>query len=137
MRWEDISVIEQETERTPCDCCRKVTTFGAGELLYTGEFVGWFSVKFSEDPESHSTIIKVYVGDWSDGAPVDTRWGISVSCHSEGCTLLDWGEEDQKNNDLFTCLNRADILGSDFAAELWAMVDAIIMKDSRLKELNL
>jgi len=135
VQWEDISVVEQETERTSCDCCQKVTTLGSVALLYEGEFIGWFSLKFSEASSSHLPVFRIYVGDWSEGAQVDTRWGIGVSWHSEGCTLLDWDEEE--NNSSFTRLNRNDILGSDFAVELWAMVDAIIMKDSRLKELNL
>ncbi|MDA7965624.1 hypothetical protein [Ruegeria sp.] len=137
MQWEDITVVELETKRTHCDCCQQVTTHGAGDLLWDEDFIGWFTVNFSENSASHSPIIKVYVGDWSDGAPADSRWGVVVSWHSEGCSLLDWDAEDREGNDLFTCLNRDDVLGSEFAEELWAMVDAVITKDSRLKELQL
>lgn len=136
MRWEDICVSERQTDQTKCDCCREVTTRATGDLSFKGDFKAWYDVFFSANSLTHPPMISIYVGDWSEDAAPDARWGARVVWHTEGCMLVDWDVETKEDIDLFTPLDRNDILGSDFAIEVWAMVDAVIMKDSRLKELH-
>lgn len=136
MDWQSISLEEGETQRTLCDCCRKTTTEALGDLSIGTRYLGWYTARFSEDQLEHPPLLTIYTGDWSENAPINSRWGIRTIWHSEGCELLDWSQDDRNRIKSFTPLGREDVLSTPFAAEYWAMVDAIIMKDSRLQELH-
>lgn len=136
MDWQAITLEETETESVLCDCCRMTTTIANGDLSLGEAFIGWYSVRFSKNSSDHQPIISIYVGDWSEGAAKDTRWGMRVLWHPEGCELLDWQSNELEQIATYTPLGRGAILGTPYAEEMWAKIDAIIMKDSRLKELH-
>ena len=134
--WETITLEESETERTKCDCCQSETVSITGDLLNGDSFLGWFNVRFASNLSEHPPIISVYVGDWSEDAPTEARWGMRVRWHEGGCELLDWSNDDKAGIARFVALGRNEMLGSAYETEFWAMIDAIIMKDSRLEELR-
>ena len=134
--WQSIAVTEGDVEQTLCDCCRTTTTRASGDLSNATEFLGWYDVTFGRDFTRHPPLLRIYVGDWSENGSSDTRWGMRVFWHSEGCELVDRNDEEKDEIDAFTPLGRDDILNTPFSHELWAMTDAIIMKDSRLQELH-
>lgn len=61
---------------------------------------------------------------------------MRVEWREEGFGLLDWSPEEKAAIVSHVPPGRGDVPGSDFEAEFWAMIDAIIMKDSRLQELH-
>ncbi|WP_425098837.1 hypothetical protein [Tropicibacter sp. S64] len=135
VRWEDISVEETgPVERTQCDCCRAETLQATGDLQSGEEWLGFFSVRWS-DPrgEDHPPLFTVYVGDWSEAGTPDQRWAIRSYWRDTGLGLDDWSSEERAGITGFTPLDRADLLDTPFAATYWAMIDAIIMKDGRLE----
>ena len=134
--WQDISITEHETEQVLCDCCRKTTIRGSGELTDGAEFLGWYDLSFGEDMPDHPPLLSIYVGDWSESGAPEKRWGMRVVWHSEGCQLLDWEEGETTGIENYTPLGREAVLGTGFESELWAMTDAIIMKDSRLERFH-
>lgn len=135
--WEDIVLEEDdEIERTRCDCCRGVTTRITGYLWADNDMLGWYSATFSEHGATHPPVITHYVGDWSEGAARDARWGMRVLWHAKGCTLLDWDDDRRAGITSFTPLDRGDVIGTPYADHLWAMTDAVIMKDTRLREVS-
>lgn len=134
--WEAYSLKEEQTERIYCECCRSFTIHGSGHVLRSADWRGWYQLSFSEAWGSHPPVFTIYVGDWSEGAASTSRWAILVQWRTTGCGVLDWSPEDVAGITHFTPAGRDAVIGSDFEPELWRMVDAIIMKDSRLKELR-
>ncbi|GAB1479253.1 hypothetical protein MASR2M74_18130 [Paracoccaceae bacterium] len=134
--WQNISVEEAETERTLCDCCRGTTVTAFGDLRHHDKWLGWYTVRFGADANRHPSVINLYVGDWSEKAPDSARWGMRVEWRDDGFELLDWSSEEKAAISSYVPLGRDDVLGFAFEAEFWAMIDASIMKDSRLQELR-
>lgn len=133
--WDSIEVKETDTERALCDCCRSVTITANGDLFHLSSCLGFYSVRFSESSE-HPPVISIWTGDWSENAQQDTRWGARAVWYPEGCGLLDWTKEEKSSISSFTPLDRDEVLKTNFADEFWTMIDAIIMKNSRLERFH-
>ncbi|WP_321832057.1 hypothetical protein [Thalassovita sp.] len=133
IEWENIDVIETGVEHTQCDCCAQTTTRGDGDLSHQGNYIGFYDVRFTSASGNHPPVVTIYVGDFSDTGKRTERWAARASWTRDGCSLLDWPPENKAQITMFTPLDRSDVLGTDFASEFWAMVDAIIMKDTRLE----
>ena len=139
MDWQSLDIEEERAETTSCDCCGKNTVEPVGNVLSGSDFLSWYVLHRSEGHLDIPPVIQLYTGDWSEGAPADTRWGVTMQWHlgpDGGLSLGDWSPDSRQQNSLFTPVDRDDIIGSAFEKELWPMVDAIIMKDTRLKELR-
>ena len=135
--WEALTLEEGETEHVPCDCCGRTTVLVTGDVFRNGDWLAWYKAAYGEirnDP--HSGTIWLYMGGWSDEAPRSARWGMRAEWRQDGLVLLDWPEDFVSEEKSFTPLGRDDILGSAFAPELWTMMDAIVLKDSRLQEIH-
>ena len=136
MNWQDIQLKEVGIEYSSCDCCAKKTATIDGDLWLKEARLGFYSAQFTEaHPELRPTIT-LYVGDFTDAGSPKNRWGIRVVWREEGCGLLDWPPTEDGEPRSFTELDRDDVLGSEFASDFWAYVDAIIMKDSRLEHFH-
>ena len=139
MEWQSLDIEEESVETTNCDCCGKNTIEVVGNVLSGSDFLSWYVVRWSEGHTDIPPAIKLYTGDWSEGAPAETRWGVAVHWHlgpSGGLSVGDWSPESRQKISLFTPVDRDDVIGTAFEEELWPMIDAIIMEDTRLKELR-
>lgn len=134
--WRSITVEEGETERIHCECCTDITTQAIGNLFKGSDFIGWYSATFASDRDKHPPKIMIYVGDWTEAGKPNARWGMNIIWQADGCMLLDWEPDQLAEINAFTPLGRDDILNTQFASDMWAMTDAIIMKDSRLEGLH-
>ena len=136
MDWQSLEVEEGDTTLTPCECCNSTTAEITGYILSKTQDLAWYNARWSPaHPETPLTMV-VYTGDWSDGGLATARWGSRISVYYQpepGCSLLDWEATQQNTLNSFTPLDRNDILGSSYEPELWACVDAILMKDQRLE----
>ncbi|AZV77483.1 hypothetical protein EBB79_05975 [Parasedimentitalea marina] len=84
-------------------------------------------------------LITVYTGDWNEDAAPNSRWATRISvdlADKAGCSLMDWSQADLNGITMFTPLNRNDVLNTEYAPQLWACVDAILMKESRLEHMH-
>ena len=135
-RWEDLAVSDTDTETTLCDCSGERTTQACGEIANDSDFLGLYVVTFAADHASHPPAIAPHVGNWPDVGSTDARRGMQVQRNAQGCTLLDRGDEQVSGIRTFTPLGRDDVPGPPFTSEMWTLVDAINMKDSRLQERN-
>ncbi|WP_420005744.1 hypothetical protein [Arenibacterium sp. LLYu02] len=139
MDWESLTLEEDEVTEIPCECCRGVTIEAMGHILRDGAYIAWYTARWGANHPDVPAIITVYCGDWSEGAPVTNRWGTRTEVRTgpeSGCMLLDWSVADKARIDSFTPLGREDVLGSPYAPEFWACIDAVLMKDQRLEHLT-
>ncbi|WP_420859448.1 hypothetical protein [Marivivens marinus] len=134
--WMSFDIAEAETEYTHCDCCRAVTVRAHGDLSEGQSFLGLYTVTFAENGDGHPPLIILFLGDLTETAKREDAWAVRVEWRPEGLGVLDWDPTAKASIAKFTPLDRCDVIGTPFAERFWAMIDAIIMKDSRLKRFH-
>ena len=134
--WQDIVLEEGPLEKTPCDCCGQTTFTVEGNLLHDDNWLAFYTVRFNPKHLDAYPVFTIGTGDWSDTADASNRWffGAEYNAVSEGFRLIDLKTEDTQK--AYVPLNRDDIIGSPFAPEAFAMLDAIFMGDARLKDIH-
>ncbi|MCT4559710.1 MAG: hypothetical protein N4A61_16820 [Pelagimonas sp.] len=129
----DVTIREGEIEYTACNCCDAPTTVVTGYFEVGELSAGWYTVGVTHDRPGHLPLVRLYIGDWSDTAGPDERWGLRVGIDKEGPVLLDWSEEEMTQaRPVFTPLNRLQVLGSPVEPQLWTLLDKMLTQDSRL-----
>ncbi|WP_417208087.1 hypothetical protein [Antarctobacter sp.] len=129
----DVTLREGETEETACKCCGAPTTVVTGYLEVGDLSAGWYTVGVTLGKPDHLPLVRLYIGDWTDGAGPDERWALRVGISRDGPTLLDWPEKDAAEvRPVFTPLNRAQVLGTPMEGQLWSLLNTILTCDSRL-----
>lgn len=129
----DVTVREGEVEHTTCNCCDAPTTvvtgyFDAGDLS-----AGWYTVGVTHDRPDHLPLVRIFIGDWSEGAGPDERWGLRIGIDKNGPALLDWPEADRAEAaPVFTPLDPAQIHGTPTEPQIFALLDKMLAEDSRL-----
>ena len=133
MEWQTLEITENEVDKMPCDCCGKTTTRVGGEVWKGKEWLGFFFVQWTEGHRSPGPQFRIFTGDWADGSTPEQKWLVVLeySFEHRSFMIMD-NHSDQVWADL-TYLNRNDILGTEYVEHIFAMVDAIFMKDSRLE----
>lgn len=135
--WEDLRILETDFESTPCDCCGKNTVQINGDIEDAkGQWIAFYWVRYAEGHPELDPVFRFGTGNWSEEATAEQRWcfGLAYNKDSGGARLLDLSSERGDVKAIY--LDRDDILGSSFAAEAFAMWDAVFMKDSRLDDLR-
>ncbi|BBU55520.1 hypothetical protein KU6B_17850 [Mameliella alba] len=129
----DVTLREGEIEETACTCCGARTTVVTGYLEVGDMSAGWYTVGVTLGTKDHLPLVRLYIGDWTEGAGPDERWGLRIGISRDGPSLLDWPEADMAEaRPVFTPLNRAQVLGTPMEAQLWSLLDTILTRDSRL-----
>ncbi|MGR3493860.1 hypothetical protein [Citreimonas sp.] len=132
----DVTLREGEVEHTTCTCCPAPVTIVTGYLEVGDLSAGWYTVGVTHNQPGgpvHLPLIRLYIGDWTDAAGPDERWGARIGISSEGPQLLDWGDtEKAEARPVFTPLDRTQVLGTPMEPQLFALIDVILQHDSRL-----
>lgn len=129
----DVTVREGEVEHTACNCCGRPTTVVTGYLEVGALSAGWYTIGVTHDTRDHLPLCRLYIGDWTEHATPDERWGIRIGIAPDGPQLLDWSEAEQAEaRPVFTPLSRPQVLGTPLESQLWALMDTIRNADSRL-----
>ncbi|MGP6088056.1 hypothetical protein [Antarctobacter jejuensis] len=129
----DVTLREGETEQANCNCCGAPTTVVTGHLEVGEMSAGWYTVAATHGASDHLPLVQLYIGDWTDSAGPDERWGLRVGISRDGPSLLDWPEKDVPQLRLvFSPLNRAQVQGTPMEPQLWTLIDLILTTDSRL-----
>lgn len=129
----DVTLREGETEHTHCNCCDAPTTVVTGYLEVGELSAGWYTVAVTPGAPDHLPLIRLYFGDWTEGAGPDERWALRIGVSGDGPNMLDWPEKDRPHmTPVFTPLNRAQVLGTPMEPQLWTLIDLILTQDSRL-----
>ncbi|WP_058246497.1 hypothetical protein [Tropicibacter naphthalenivorans] len=128
-----MTVQEGEVEQTQCNCCGKPTTVVTGYLTSGDYSAGWYTVGVTLDAPGHLPLLRLYIGDWSEGAGPDERWGFRIGIDGDGPQLVDWSAEDRSEAaPVFTPLDRAQVLGTPMERQIFTLVERILTQDSRL-----
>lgn len=129
----EIALREGETEQATCRCCGAPTTVVTGYLEVGDSSAGWYTVGVTHGAADHLPLVRLYLGDWTDSAGPQERWGLRIGISREGAALLDWPEADMAEaRPVFTPLNRVQVLDTPMEAQVFDLLDTILTRDSRL-----
>ena len=141
LRWQEVVVIPEAEEDGPCECCGFPARRAEGLLLHREAEAGRFSVRWRPGVADHPARHILYLGNWSsrsieDGpavAAADYRGG-----EDHGFILRDDTPQLLKALKPWRprFIRRHDAIGQPLGERLFAMLDAIHVKDPRLQEIR-
>jgi hypothetical protein len=124
-----------------CDCCGCTTKRVWGFIHRDGEAVAAYFVGWAEQRPDHGATFDLILGKWGDSATRLDRFAVSLDYRiveaSPQFMVVDAQDRLKSGGDLAgTALKRSDVIGTTFALQVFAVVDAIYMGDARLNELR-
>lgn len=140
-RYEQLTVFpEGSHDFGPCDCCgdysRSINGFvNQGEETIAAYIVHW-TLKHL-DKGAHFDLI---LGKWGENAEATDRFAISLEYrvveNGPEFMVIDATERPVANNELVSrALRRDEVIGHSISEVVFAVADAALLKDERLKEL--
>ena len=141
LRWQEVVVLPDADEALACDCCRQRARRVEGRLLHREAELGRFSVRWRPGHPDHAALHVLYLGDWTRGradqppsvAAADYHGGADHGFRLRDDTpvlLRSLGPWRPRH------VRRADAIGQPLGERLFAMLDAIHVKDQRLSEIR-
>ena len=139
--YETLTVFPEESQDFgPCDCCgnvsRKVYGFvNQGEKTIAAYFIHW--TLFRRDHGAHFDLI---LGKWGEGAEATDRVAVSLEyrCTDKGpeFMVIDAKDRPVAQSDLISrVLDRSEVIGHPIAETTFAVADAALLQDERVREL--
>lgn len=142
LRWQEIVVLPEAEEDVTCDHCGFPARRVEGRLVHTEAPVGRFTVRWRPGRPDHPARHVLYLGDWTrrgqapggpQAAVAEFRGGVAHGFYLRDdpeavlAALKPWRPR---------FVRRADAIGQPLGDLIFAMLDAIHVKDDRLAELR-
>jgi len=127
-----------ETHDLECECCGQRSRTVDGFLHEDGATRAAYLVQWTDGHVSeHGANVDLIIGRWGEGAGPDERFVVSLVYHQEtGFTVIDALARPAAESSLAArALARKDVIGSDLAADVFAMVDLVWCHDARIAEI--
>jgi hypothetical protein len=141
LRWQEIVVIPEAEEEVRCDCCGFPARRVEGRLVHREEPIGRFTVRWRPARPDHPARHVLYLGNWSRRSADDPAMAAVAEYlggEGHGFYLRDDASAVLKAlapwKPIF--VRRADAIGKPLGQAIFAMLDAIHVKDPRLQELR-
>lgn len=141
LRWQEVVVVPEVEEDVPCECCRQPARRAEGRLSHNESPLGRYTVRWRPGVPDHAARHVLYLGSWvarsvhapPTAAVADFRGGPEggFSLRDDAADLLHalapWRPR---------FVRRADAIGQPLGETLFAMLDAVHVKDPRLSEIR-
>ena len=130
-----------DKEHGPCDCCGNMSRLVWGYVNDESCLpVAVYYVHWTPGHPDHGANFDLVFGTWGDKATAEDRVGASLLYRQDGggFMVIDASTRPfSKEQTLFSrSLRREEVVGTDLAQELYAMVDAVWLGDSRIAEIR-
>ena len=122
-----------------CECCGQRSRTVDGFLHEDGATRAGYLVQWTRGHVSkHGANFDLIIGRWGEEAGRDERFVVSLVYHQEtGFTVIDAADRPAAESDLAArALARKEVIGTDLAAEVFAMVDLVWLRDARISEIT-
>lgn len=124
-----------------CECCGGTTRRVWGYLhSESGESSAYFVQWTQGQVDAHGAFFDFVIGRWGDGASAADRAVASLELRrldaGPGFMVIDASGRGDFTGIAASVLNRADVIGTPLAAQLFELVDAVWLQDDRIRELT-
>jgi hypothetical protein len=135
-----------ELETTPagesggtCDCCGNTSKIIWGYVGTPQQTLAAYYVHWTVGSPNHYPNFDFVVGSWGEGAEPKQRILVSMlyQPRREGGSFMVVDSESRPANDPELCgraMKRAEVIGTPLANEIFQLVDAVWLQDSRVSE---
>ena len=141
LRWQEIALVPEGEEDVPCEGCGLPAVRVEGRLAHQEAHLARYAVRWRPDDPWHPGRHVLYLGDWTGrdgtGSGADARV-VAVADYrggpDHGFTLRDDAAALTRALDPWRPhrVRRAEAIGRPLGERLFAMLDAIHVKDPRL-----
>jgi hypothetical protein len=124
-----------------CDCCGRTSKTVWGDVSAMDQTLAVYYVQWTVGSSDHNPNFDLIIGTWGEGADPSQRILVSLvyQPRHEGGSFMIIDSEDRPANSRSLCsraLKRADVIGTPLAKEVFQLVDAIWLHDSRIAEVR-
>lgn len=139
--WRSFKTEQAGANVGHCDCCGCATKRVWGFIRRDDEAVAAYFVGWAEQRPDHGATFDLILGKWGDLATRLDRFAGALDYRmvesSPQFMVVDAQDRLTSSSGLVsTALKRSDVVGTTLAPQVFAIVDAIYMGDSRLNELR-
>lgn len=142
MRWQEVVVLLEGEEDVVCDHCGFPARRVEGRLVHREEPAGRFTVRWRPGRVDHPAQHVLYLGDWTRRGGMQDGPAVAVADYRGGEGYGFYLRDDAEV--LLRALKpwrprfvrRADAIGKPLGETIFALLDAIHVKDSRLAEIR-
>jgi hypothetical protein len=130
-----------DQESGPCECCGNMSRTAWGYVSDESYSpVAAYYVHWTLGRPDHGANFDLIVGAWGEGTTADDRVGVSLvyRLDQRSFMVIDAASRPfSKDQTLFSrSLRREEVVGTDFAARLYGMVNAVWLGDSRISDVR-
>jgi hypothetical protein len=141
LRWQEIVVIPEIEEGTTCDCCGLPARSVEGRLEHREAPLARFSVRWRPGEPGHPARHVLYLGNWNSRS-IENGPAVAAADYlggeNHGFYLRDDTAQILKALKPWRphFIRRHEAIGQPLGEVLFAMLDAIHVKDPRLQEIR-
>jgi hypothetical protein len=127
----------------PCECCGNFSRTVWGSIYHGQTMIATYIVQWTLNNPEHGANFDLVIGKWDDddATSVKDRKTVALKYHNTdggtGFAVIDAADR-MAGQPEFTnvALSRAQVIGTPLAADAFAMVDAIWLRDPRIAEVQ-
>ena len=122
-----------------CDCCGNITRKIWGYIAKDDACIAVYYVRWVLDDLEHDPLFELVIGPWGDGTEAEDRFCVALIFRASmgSFMVIDAHENRVSSSSLAgTGLRRDEVIGTPLAPQVFALVDAIWLKDRRLFSSN-
>ncbi len=135
--WQELNIEMFGERQSSCECCQNTTQRVWGWISDDNGTLAAYFVTFTSGRPDHGAKYQVIVGRWGDGSTAEDRVAVEldyrVSSGKSAFTVVDASAFPKV---AARSLTRGEVIGTELSAQIFPMVDAVLMKDQRLKEIR-
>ena len=134
--------VQEDTTFDPafCECCGQTTRSISGWISSGSDTVAAYLIHWTDGRPDHGANFDLIIGKWGDRASPSDRQAASVvySRSGGGFIVIDASTRPfARGRELFChALSRDDVVSSPIATQLFTLLDAIWLQDSRITEIR-
>ena len=140
--WRSLGMEQLGAHVGHCNCCGSTTRRVWGLISRNAVALAAYYVGWAEQRPDHGATFDLVLGKWGDSASKLDRYAVALDLRiidaSPKFMVVD-ASFDRVTSDrelVGTVLKRSDVIGTALAPQVFAIVDAIYLRDARLEELR-
>lgn len=124
-----------------CDCCGKQSNTIWGDLASPTETKAVYFLQWTVDAPEHMPNLDLVLGSWGDGAAASERVLVSLVYQPRqgGGAFMVVSGKGRRADDRSLCgraLERADVIGTPLANEVFSLVDSLWLTEPRIEAMR-
>jgi hypothetical protein len=139
--WRDLNIEPiGSNDYGPCSCCGNMSRTVWGYVHSPSEPIAAYFVQWTRNNPEHGANFDLILGAWGDQAQPHQRQAIALAYRvvdGQGSFMvIDAKTRPFATSELIgAALDREQVIGQPIAAQAFAVVDAVMLKDDRITEI--